>query len=180
MQHEYSKNIGRTFQGFAMCGASAFTIYHQSISCAAGSPARTLAMLESDLESPDQDQGFGPNTTESFASLDRASLSWKTSQHSWIEELTRYSATWPRAGMMRNGRCYRRALWVRHTHAKECSLWPTPTASMGKRGWGLSRTGRLRYSAETTQRVLESGYIPHPDFLEDIMGFPIGWSALDD
>ncbi len=124
----------------------------------------------------------GGNTREPFAIFDRASSSWKTVQHCFFEESTSYSGTWPRSGTLQNGRCFPRAPSVLHTHGKGCSLWPTPTRSMASRGWGLSRTGRQRYNAETEARVrafVEAhGWKLSPLMLEALMGFPIRWTEL--
>lgn len=115
-----------------------------------------------------------------YARYDPGTSLWRTRQNSFIEGWDRFSEPFPRSGTMRNGRLYPRALWVPHTHVSACSSWPTPTKSMGKRGWGLSRTGRNRYSAETAARVLAHGWKPHPEFLEWLMGFPIGWTEPKD
>jgi hypothetical protein len=88
-------------------------------------------MQESEQASEESGQDFGANTPESFASYDPNTLSWRTLQHSFIEELTLYSESWPRAGTMRNGRCYRLRPLVRLTDATEYSLWPTPTVADG-------------------------------------------------
>ena len=108
MQPEFSKSTGRVFADFATCGALALTIYHERMLSPAGSPARTSATTGGALESLTAlDQDFGLSFGESFASYDPATSSWKTSQHSFIEELTRFSGTWPRSGFMQSGIAYR-------------------------------------------------------------------------
>ena len=90
-----------------------------------------------------------------------------------------YSKTLPRAGTMQNGRLYLRAEWVPHTHGKDCSSYPTPTACFGQRGWGLTETNSRGYSKETHQRCREIGWRPSPETVEALMGFPIGHTDVE-
>lgn len=122
------QSTGRKFSAFATCAASALTIYHARMSLRAASPAKTLATPGGALASLASAQDFGANTPESFASYDPATCSWKTSQHSFLEELTRFSETWPRSGTMRNGSVYQRRPLVRLTDVTGSLLWPTPVA----------------------------------------------------
>jgi hypothetical protein len=70
------------------------------------------------------------------------------------------------------------------TNASGSGLWPTPTASMGKRGWPVAATyDPNRNSRAVYERVrLEMGLFgpyPRPTILEWLMGWPVGWSALE-
>jgi hypothetical protein len=65
------------------------------------------------------------------------------------------------------------------------SCWPTPTASQGRRGWGLNVSGpkgRGRYAAhgETVRNVRrdisENGWRPEPLSHEWLMGWPRRWT----
>lgn len=154
-----------------------------STSSAGASRARTsvaqalaLVWLESDLAS-------GDNTRDSLARYDHASSSWKTSQLSLITESEPFSETWPASGTMLNGLLFRRAPWVLHTCDSECSLWPTPTASMDGRGFGIPlHTNTGRYKLSTVLRVhalvKEHGWRIHPNFTEALMDFPMGWTEI--
>ena len=140
-------------------------------------------MLVLALELRANDPVCGVTLRASLASYDRSSSSWKMSQRFLIEGLTQCSETWPESGMTRNGRLYRRAPWVLHICDDECSLWPTPTASMDGRGFGIplhENTGR--YKRSTVKRVHaligEHGWRIHPRFTEVLMGFPMGWSEI--
>src|SRR5688500_13789170 len=96
----------------------------------------------------------GLNMRESLARWDRATSSWRTCQGSLLTgHSDEFLGTWPTSGTMRNGQLYQRAPWVPHTHGSASSLLPTPTAAMGKRGFGLSN-GRERYNTATVQRCL--------------------------
>ncbi len=121
--------------------------------------------------------GYGRNLPASFAFFDLDSRSWRTYQGSLMGGLMPFSATWPKSGLMSNGRCYRRAPWVPHIHGNGCSLWPTPTASQGRSGWGLS-SGRRRYRQTTIDRCMRTGWRPHPGLSEWLMGFPDQWTDV--
>lgn len=148
------------------------------------SPAKTSATPVLALALPENDPASGLSNIDSLGSYDLTSQSWRTSQHCLIEESSRYAATWPQSGMTRNGRLYPHAPWVRHTCDSACSLWPTPTASMGKRGFGvaLSHEARGRYKRSTIQRVralvTKHGWKIHPHFMEALMGLPLDASAI--
>lgn len=74
-------------------------------------------------------QDCGANLTDSLASYDRATSSWRTSQRSLFGGFSEYLETWPRAGSMRNGTVFLRQPLAPLTDATECGSWPTPTCS---------------------------------------------------
>lgn len=67
-----------------------------------------------------------------FASFDPLSSSWKTSQRSLVEDLERFSETWPRSGMMLGGTAYQLPPLAPLTAATGSGLLPTPEASNTK------------------------------------------------
>ena len=81
-----------------------------------------------------KDQGFGKSMCVPLGKYDRISQSLKTYQHLLLEDSATYLQTLPKKGMMQNGRIYLLVNLERHIHVKECSLWPTPTASESKGG----------------------------------------------
>lgn len=162
--------------------------------CAGGSRAKTSAMPESALGSKELVADYGANTSESFARFDRDSSSWRTSQRclfgGWIE----FSGTWPPAGTMRNGECYRPANWERHTHESGCFALPTATKSDAGCGEIMCETRpdsitgkprKINANGETWScglgRIfrIATGLPIHPSFSEWLMGFPTGWSELE-
>lgn len=66
------------------------------------------------------------NSCESFAQWDRNSSSWKTSQLSLLTGLEPFLESWPRQGMTRNGRAYRRQLWAPAISGIGGGVLPTP------------------------------------------------------
>lgn len=83
-------------------------------------------------------------------------------------------------GFNATGRSSPRAPWVPHTHGTDCSLWPTPTAAMGRRGWSLGRYEQGRYRKSVIERVhgvIQSlgHWRPPVLMIERLMGLPDGW-----
>ena len=120
-------------------------------------------------------QDSGQSFTESFASYDRDTSSWRTSQASLLTGWEEFSETWPKAGTMRSGRCYRRQMSAHRTYVNESSSphiteFPTPAAtsygSSGNEGGGNTLSAH-RPSLETMARknkwptptVRQGGYI---------------------
>lgn len=148
-----------------------------------GSLAKTLASLDSEQVLPGPDLGFGSNTQGSFAWFDRDSLSWRTWQLCLSGEWEKFSEPWPASGLMRNGQLLARAQWVRHICDEECSLWPTPTASMDGRGFGIpmhNKSGRFRKSIvlRVQDLVRKHGWRIHPNFTEALMNYPKDWTEI--
>lgn len=102
------------------------------------------------LDLPESEVGFGPSSAGSFAFFCRSSYLWKTFQLSLAGAWIAFSATWPNAGMTRNGFAFRLAPLVRRTRETGCSLWdgdagllPTMTASLAdKKGADYARRKR--------------------------------------
>jgi hypothetical protein len=129
-------------------------------------------------------QDFGGQRYEPFAWYDQTSRLWKTWQLCFTGEWEPFLEIWPTAGMTRNGLAYRLAPLVRHTCDSECSLWPTPKASMDGRGFGIPMHERSgRYKSSTVSRVQElvreNGWRIHPNFTEALMDLPLGWTEIE-
>jgi hypothetical protein len=71
---------------------------------------------------------YGEKCAASFASYDRESSSWKTSQLCFTWDLAEYSENWPRAGMTRNGIAFPLSPLVPLIDGTEFSFVPTPQA----------------------------------------------------
>jgi hypothetical protein len=89
------------------------------------------------------DLASGVSFTDSLASYDRDSSSWRTSQLSLFGGLVEYLETWPRAGMTQSGIAFQRPPLAPLTDETESGLWPTPTLPNGGRALpeGTTRTG---------------------------------------
>ncbi len=75
-------------------------------------------------------QDSGQSFTESFANYDPDTSSWRTSQGCLLTGWAEFSATWPKSGTMRSGRCYRQQMSAHRTSESESLLWPTPRVTM--------------------------------------------------
>ena len=159
------------------------------MSSRAASHAKMLAVQESaPAWGKAQDQASGPRLSDLLASYDRATSSWRTSQHCLLAQakneadgLAEFSETWPSAGIMRNGRTYRRQPWALPIAESASGLLPTPTKSDAK-GSPRNRWNGNEKSHGNLCEVLRDGpndpIYPHPDFVEQMMGFPIGHTDL--
>jgi hypothetical protein len=144
-----------------------------SIFLAADSPARILAPPESAPASLKASAaGYGPNLPASFASFDRATSSWRTSQRclplsaeaassSSPPPLAEFWETWPRSGMTRSGRAFELPTLAPRTDETECGSWPTPHG-MGSDGHG----NELSMLVQTVEGVtdLDRTRRKYPDF----------------
>lgn len=147
-------------------------------SSAGDSPVRIYRLREGGRDSAVNAVGFGGNSPVLLAKLDPHGSLWKTSQLCFTGELETFSQTWPISGMTRNGIAYQLPPLVRDIEESGSGSFPTPTQSMGKRGWGLSRSGRARASASTSQNAFRYGYKPPILLLEWLMGYPPGYTSI--
>lgn len=147
-------------------------------SSVAGFPARTLAQPASVQDLRASILAYGRNTLDWLAKLDPRSSSWKTAQSCLVQGLETFSETWPRSGTMRDGIAYRRPSLVRPTAEIASGLLPTPRKS---RGYTNPTLGTSYGAGCLTTEMLGRpvlGVRPLPQFVEWMMGFPIGWTEL--
>ena len=96
------------------------------------SPAKTLAALESELASRVSDRDCGQSSRVLLANFDPDTRSWRTSQTCVLEDLERFSETWPRSGMMRTGSAFQRKPLAPLTDETGSGSLPTPTVGDSK------------------------------------------------
>jgi hypothetical protein len=152
--------------------------------------------------------GLGCETP--LAIYDPGLRSWKTSEDISLWEEPSCLVSLPKSGTTRSGVLYLQPDWVRPIDATESSSWPTPTASEHKyrlRGdtqasrclEAMARRGELeRWPTPTTvdtftppkrsnptlgdaarQADGSNGKL-NPTWVEWLMGFPLGWTDLED
>lgn len=159
------------------------TISNGSMSCAADSPVPTSVTQGNELGSMGYKADFGASSTESFASYDPATSSWRTSQRLLFEDLCECLETLPGRGLMRNGELFLQK------HSEHCidetGSFSLPTIGKSEyRGASKKRyIGSIHFrGAKMSEglRTCESDpqYL-HPSFAEVVMGFPIGWTELE-
>ena len=136
-------------------------------------PVLTSAQRAGKLESRPNEAAFGSSMQGSFAYFDPATCSLKTSQDCLFQEWTEFSASWPAAGMMRNGKCFQREPLALPIVAIGSLSWLTPVA----RDW----KGYTKRAGESICNQLRKIYggsgTPNPNWIEWLMGFPVGWMA---
>ncbi len=72
---------------------------------------------------------FGGSSTALSVKFDLDTSSWRTSLRSLFGGFLPFLERFPRSGMMRNGRLYRRPRLVPRTLEIDSSLWPTPNTT---------------------------------------------------
>ncbi len=148
-----------------------------------------------------------------FASFEKSSpngVSWRTCPVSCLPGMDisePYSATWPQAGLLWRGKCYRQRKWERRISGIDSGLWGTPNshprtftprrvahgiqlanqvAAWPTPDTGCSASGHERREVgsnpnQQSSRSLEArvrGAL-NPEFVEWLMNWPIGWTSLE-
>ena len=146
-------------------------------------PARTSALPGGRRGSKPRGAASGLRSLDLLATFDRNSSSWRTSQTSLVAlvnneagGLDKFSATWPRSGLMRNGIAYRRPQSALHMVGTEFGCLPTPTKSDAS----AHHSDIQRFDSLSVELRKTHGHPsrPLPSYLEWMMGFPIGWTDV--
>ena len=147
------------------------------------SPAKTSAVRELKKVSPATGLASSLKLSELLELPSLPTLCWKTppgySAAKGVKISQKFSGRYPNSGSMQSGLLYLRAPWVPHTCENDCSLWPTPLASLGRKGWPFSSNSKPRYKTSSQERALSFGRMPSPELLEDLLGLPVGWTSTD-
>jgi hypothetical protein len=131
----------------------------------------------------------------SYVKFDPNTATWRTSQGcfpSMMDDISdEYSKTWPRAGTMRDGECYRQPKWEHRINEIGSGLLPTPTVSDTEGGciknaeflngsWSRVNKKGVRFGIKLKDAIFKVYGItrPHPNIYEAIMMNPIGWTEL--
>lgn len=153
--------------------------------------------------------GSGPSFTGSFAWYDLASCLWRTFRLYLDGASEMFSVTWPRAGMTRSGIAYQRQPLVPRISETGSSWWRTPQAWNAQQGpksrklfdkarrtgqhaitlvdqvrWPTPRSsdsnGPGEHGTGGQDLRTAAGGLLNPEWVEWLMGFPAGWTALED
>lgn len=148
------------------------------------SRARTSARRERASASAASEADCGAKWPESWVKFDPATCSWKTRQLSLTGDLEPCSEIWPNWGIMRDGECWALATpdWITRENAH--GLWPTPLSASKSRGRGgldggsHARKKLRRMVSEEDAKAMCAKHKVNPEWLELLMGWPRGWTAL--
>jgi hypothetical protein len=142
---------------------------------------------------------FGLNLSESLARFDRASCSWKTCQASLNSAEPPSLQTWPISVIVSRGRLFGLPMLEPLTTVEGGSVLRTPTAKANLESPSFQKWPsfqRLMYPTPTTQDSENNGGPSqmkrhtkplnavvggrlNPEFVEWLMGWPIGWTACE-
>lgn len=169
----------------------------------AGFHARTSAQPEKAQASQESAADSGNTWRELSAKWDRASSSWKTHRYLWEEDLPSSSVILPRWGMMHDGVLSERITLALPIEGTGSGLWPTPTVCGNYNRKGASKTSGdglatavkiwptpTAHNAKECNAPSESerntptlasqaGGKLNPNWVEWLMAWPIGWTALE-
>ena len=133
---------------------------------------------------------------EPIARWNPARSAWETDEVSLCGHSDVFSETWPSSGTTLHGSAYELPTWEHHTAATASSsplgLLPTRRATDGEKGGPNQRdgSGSLHLTGIATRLVPQTtpdgpdGSPPearpqlNPDFVEALMGFPVGYTDL--
>ena len=124
----------------------------------------------------------GHSSETPLANYDPITRSWKMYGVISLWDLTESLETLPTSGMTQNGNLFQRPASARPIDVSGLSVWPTPTARDGKGASGHKKESRrladLTYRARLRDGVTTGSL--NPKFVEWLMGFPKGWTDLED
>lgn len=124
--------------------------------------------------------GCGQNFSTLAKPLERPGSWQKTlleSLASSLEDCTGSSGKWKPWATKSNVLGSTALMWVPHIAVPASSLWPTPVTSDARRHAPETPETKLRRGSHTGVCLTDAvGGSPHPDFLDWLMGFPIGWT----
>jgi hypothetical protein len=151
---------------------------------AVDTPANHLVPQANEAAQPTLDT-CGQQCSTPFAYYDLDTRLWKTYEVISLWGSIKFSETWPASGLMQSGKSYQQPRLVRHTKETGYSLWPTPTASSwgstGHRAMLQTKVNNGTISESDKQQMTSgNGGKLNPTWVEWLMGFPIGWTDLED
>jgi len=148
------------------------------------SHAKTSALQEKEQDLKAKDQVYGQSSKGSSKKSNRSTQSLKTSQPFDLEDWIKFSGKSLRSGMMRNGIVSPLPPLVRLTDGIESGSWPTPRASEYKDCGPVGSKSHLhmkkkRYLCAIVKDSEKPTGKLNPQWLEWLMGFPVGWTVLN-
>ena len=175
-------------QSGTTCAPCAETCSAGSTSSSAASRARTSALLELEKAWKVSAADFFSRLCDSWMKFVPLSYSLRMSRRSAQEDLTAFSTSLPREGMTVAGLFFPLQASERRISEKDGSYLPTPTASAaGTNGksWDDATQSWVNGKASLNMMATQGSLPGHPkgslnpEWTEQAMGYPIGWTELD-
>jgi hypothetical protein len=147
-------------------------------------PANHLAKPANDVEPMTLDT-CGLGLEQPLASYDPATQSWRMSEDISLWGDYKLLENLPNSGMTQSGKLFQLPRRVRRTLGNAFSFWPTLSANgMGNTGsqqmlQTLVNSGELTLEEKKGMSAGNGGRI-NPTWAEWFMGFPTGWTNLED
>lgn len=173
-----------------------------SLSAASHEHAKISAVRELESAWKESEVDFSLNSSDSLAIFDPDSFSWKMCQLSLFEDLSGFCWSSLRWGMIRDGRLYQPPQLEPAISEKDGFCLPTPTATEGGVNKSDHVNAKVRPQLATVARSLPTpmardwkgaggvnrnsvdlprtmGGSLNPQFVEELMGYQIEWTALE-
>ncbi len=164
---------------------SSSTCDQSAMNCesAGDSPVRIYPLVESKRVLTVNVRACGLSSRESLMRYDPRKSCWKTPHVSlfsgWNESLPRL----PQWGMMRNGEIFPLEIWGLGRSGNDGGYWGTVKASCLWMGFKMDSIRKSKFGSDRaalhSRMVRKHGLWPTPLLYERLMGFPDGWSGLD-
>lgn len=167
-----------------------------SISSMADSPARTSALRVMERAWQESAADYSLRSRDSLARYDRDSSSWKMCLPFGAAGPTLSSDDWPASGMTVDGECFPLSTWERRTSESDGGYWPTATATDSKSSRNATVKDRkadghsgvtltdfvtlFPTPAASSYGTNKGGGSLNPTWVEWLMGYPLGHTALED
>jgi hypothetical protein len=164
--------FGMTFKPLtANRGEELLTLYLEAFR------ARTSQLQETEMDLMESEAECGEKWQGLLARFDQDSLSWRTVQCSFLEDLNESLQTLPQWGMTIGGELYLLPTLVQTIDAKESGfthVWGTPKAQDSRHALRDRGKGNL---GEQVSGLHNGGKL-NPLWTEWLMGWPLGWTDL--
>ena len=146
-----------------------------------GFPCQDISAAGGGLASKEKEAECGDKWQGSFTKYDPNSCSWKTHQCLLVGDLDEFSETWPQWGLMQDGECWEQIPLDLPTTEPEFGWLPTPIATDWKGGCSAIRKDKGKPRTDSIRMYIKTKFditYPHPNFLEALMDWPLGWTEL--
>jgi hypothetical protein len=142
--------------------------------------ARTYRAQDAEQAWTESEAAFIGSCTDLWQKSIQTSFSSKTSQPLGPVGLEKWSGHLPISGMTVDGRVFQPKSLEPRTSGGAGSSWPTPKATDGSKGGPNQTLGGLPSLSALAAKSSQTGGQLNPTWVEWLMGYPSGWTVLED